>query len=48
MFANPAIVSGVILASVPPVNIISASPYLMSLNAIPMASFDDAHAEITV
>ena len=36
------------LASVPPVSIMSASPYLISLRAIPMASLDEAHAEITV
>ena len=48
ILANPAIVKGVILASVPPVRITSASPYLISLSAIPIASFDDAQAEITV
>ena len=41
-------VKGVILASVPPVKIMSASPYLINLSAMPIASLDEAQAEITV
>ena len=48
ILANPAIVNGVILASVPPASIISASPYLINLRAIPIASVAEAHAEVTV
>ena len=48
MLANPAIVSGVILASVPPVIIISESPDKINLMAIPIASVADAHADVTV
>ena len=39
-------VKGVILASVPPVRIMSASPYLINRNAMPIASLDEAQVEI--
>ena len=48
ILANPAIVNGVTLASVPPQIIISASPAIISLIAIPIASVAEAHAEVTV
>ena len=48
IFANPDIVNPVMLASVPPVTITSASPYCMVLAAHPIASVPEAQAEITV
>ena len=48
IFANPAIVKAVTLASVPPVTIASASPANINLIAIPIASVAEAQAEVTV
>ncbi len=45
MLPNPAMVSGVTDASVPPVIITSASPSCTRRNAFPMACALDEHAE---
>jgi hypothetical protein len=48
LFAKPAIVSPVTLASVPPVTMASASPASINRIAIPIASVADAHADVIV